>query len=393
MRLAEFIEKTIDDIVDEWAEFAQSSLPPARDLCAADLRDHAKAMLEFIAQDMAEPQSGDQQHDKSRGKLPDNAPGLTRTAKDDAEQRFRQGFTLNEVLAEYRALRASVIRRWREQLSDADLRSLDDLVRFSEAIDQAAREAVFWYVGRVEESRNLMLGVLGHDLRNPLGAARASADYLLRADGLSGVQTKVVARIQASTSRMQQMVNDLLDFTRTRLGGGLPIVVGQAHMGQICRETVNELEAYHPGRHIEMACSGGLDGEWDSGRMAQLVSNLAANALQHGTPDAPVSLNVDDTGDGIDIRVHNQGPPIDPEARPSLFDPSMRPVIREAELRDGSSGLGLGLFIVREIAVAHGGDVRVESTANDGTTFTVHLPKKPPLPGSSRRKSSHAGRL
>lgn len=384
MRLSDFIERNIDAIVDEWAEFAQSCLPPAKDLSDEALRDHAKWLLQHMAVDIEQPQSGEQKHKKSRGNQPENAPDLTVAAKADAEQRLRQGFSLAEVLAEYRALRASVTRRWVAQPQSADQDTLSELVRFNEAVDQAVSEAVAWYVDRVDESRNLLLGMLGHDLRSPLGAARNSADYLLLTNGLTGAQSKAVARIHASTSRMRQMVDDLLDFTRTRLGGDLPVSLRRANLGQVCEETAGELRAYHPERDLRIHCSGDLTGEWDIQRMAQLVTNLGINALQHGKPDTPVNLTVADDDDAVVLRVHNQGPPIAEEVRPSLFDPLMRPVVQQAERREGASGLGLGLYIVREITTAHGGEIQVESSEVEGTTFTVRLPRKPPHKGGKR---------
>lgn len=384
MTLSDFIEREIEAIVDEWSAFAKTSLPPARELSPEELRDHAELLLRHAASDMRTPQSGGEQHEKSRGNRPGNAPELTRMARADAEQRFRQGFSLNEMLAEYRALRASVVRRWTAEIKSPGPDAMQELIRFNEAMDQAIGEAVAWYVERVEESRNLMLGVLGHDLRNPLGAASNSAHFLLQVDGLTGAQIKAVARIQASVTRMRHMVDDLLDFTRTRLGSGLPIAPVRSDLGQICSDTVGELEAFHPDRTLRLECSGELKGEWDTRRMSQLVSNLVANAIQHGWRDTPVTVTVRGEGEAVVLRVHNQGPPIAPEAQRTLFDPLMRPVVQEAERREGSSGLGLGLYIVRQICAAHGGEIHVESSARRGTTFTIRLPRRPPAtPGSA----------
>ena len=382
LKLSTFIQHHLDSIVAEWAEFAQSCLPPAKELSDEALRDHAKLLLQHMAADMDQPQSGEAQHAKSRGNQPGNAPRLTEAAKADAEQRLRQGFSLSEMLAEYRALRASVIRGWLQDLPKVDRDALLELVRFNEAVDQAVGVAVAWYVNQVEESRGLLLGVLSHDLRNPLGATLNSAEYLLMSDGMSSGQSKAAARIRASTLRMRQMVDDLLDFARTSLGQSLPVRTGRMDLGPVCRDAVSELRAYHPERSLRVDCADHLVGEWDEHRIAQLVSNLGANALQHGDPGTTVTLKAAGRRDDVVLTVHNLGPPIAPEARPSLFDPLMRPVVQEAERREGTSGLGLGLYIVREIALAHGGEVRVDSSEQDGTTFTVRLPRKPPGNGS-----------
>lgn len=381
MKLSAFIQHHIESIVTEWAEFAQSCLPPAKELSDEALRDHAKLLLQHMAADIEQPQTGEAQHSKSRGNQPGNAPLLTEAAKADAEQRLRQGFSLSEMLAEYRALRACVIRGWMQSLQTVDVDTLNELVRFNEAVDQAVGEAVAWYGEQVEESRGLLLGVLSHDLRSPLGATLNSAEYLLMSDGMTGGQSKAVARIRTSTLRMRQMVDDLLDFAGTRLGKGMPVRTERIDMGQVCRETVNELQAFHPERLLRVDCSGHLIGEWDQHRIAQLLSNLGANALQHGYSGTAVTFTATGGRDDVVLKVHNLGPPIAAEARSSLFDPLMRAVVQEAERREGTSGLGLGLYIVREIATAHGGEVHVDSSEQDGTTFTVRLPRKRP-PGN-----------
>lgn len=377
MTLSQFISQEIDAIVEEWAEFARENLPPARTLAPQELRDHARKLLLHVAEDMDSPQNSHDRHEKSRGNRPGNAPGITDTARQDAQQRFEQGFALNEVVAEYRALRASVVRRWREPFARADLDTVEELVRFNEAIDQATSEAIAWYTDRVEASRDLLMGVLGHDLRNPLGAVRNSAEYLMRTDKLTGAQTKAVARIQSSTGRMREMVDDLLDYTRTRLGAMLPVAPHPVHLGQVCRQAVDELSAFHPERTLRMDCSGELAGQWDASRLAQLLSNLVANAIQHSAPDTPVTVTVRGEAEDVVLQVHNEGPPITARARSVLFEPLMRPVVKEAERREGSSGLGLGLYIARQIAVAHGGEITVDSSEREGTTFNVRLPRQP----------------
>jgi signal transduction histidine kinase len=380
VNLADFIDDQRESIVEEWAEFARTCIDAARTLSATELRDHAKLILQHVAADMKQPQNEDEKHRKSRGTLPGNAPELTAAARADAEQRLHQGFSLDDVIAEYRALRASVLRRWMGALPTPQADTLQQLVRFNEAIDQAVAEAVSWYTQKVEESRAVTLGILGHDLRNPLGSAGSSAQYLLMSEGLSSSQTRAAARIRASTSRMSEMVNDLLDFTRTQLGGTLPVRPEPTDLDRVCHDVVAELQAFHPDRVLTLRCSGDLKGHWDASRMAQLLSNLASNALQHGEADKPVAVCARGDGNEVSLHVHSHGPGVTPSALPLLFDTAMRPTVREAERREGSSGLGLGLYIVREIAKAHGGEVRVESPADDGggTTFIVQVPRRPP---------------
>ena len=386
MTLAEFIVSDLDRILGEWDAFASTLLPAARGLPPEALRDGAKALLLDIAKDLASPQSDKDQVAKSKGEHPASGARLTATAREHARHRLVQVFSLDQMVSEYRALRSSVLRVWTEQVGGIDHGRLDELIRFNEAIDQALTESIKWYSSKIEESRDLLLGVLGHDLRNPLGAARNSAYYLLRAAKLDGAQTKAVSRILYSADRMQKMVGDLLDFTHARLGRGLPLAPGAADLGEVCRQVVDELEAFHPERTLRYACEGALPGRWDAARVAQMLSNLLANAIQHGRPDAPVTVAVRGEADTVVVQVHNEGPPIAPEARSTLFEPMMRAVVQEAERREGASGLGLGLYIARQIAVSHGGSIEVASSEQDGTTFTARLPRKPPA------SNEHAGR-
>ncbi|HYF58588.1 MAG TPA: sensor histidine kinase [Burkholderiaceae bacterium] len=376
MTLSEFIERELDRIVDEWAEFARTRIAAARGLSPEALRDGARALLLDVADDIESPQTGRAQREKSRGDRPDNAAPVTGKARGHASDRLAQGFTLDELVAEYRALRASVVRGWIDRrLFETVPEPLAELVRFDEAVDQALTESIAWYSAKVRESRDLLLGALDHDLRDPLGAVGNSARCLVRADGLTGPQAEAVGRIVDGTARMQRRVDDLLDFTRTRLGRGLSIEPEPADLGAVCRETVDEIEAVHPGRTLRPECDGELAGRWDVPRLKQLLSNLLANAIRHGAPATPVTVTARGEPDGVVLRVLNEGPPIAPDALPSLFEPTMRAVVREVDRREGSSGLGLGLYIARQIAVAHGGSIEVASSAADGTAFTVRLPR------------------
>lgn len=208
--------------------------------------------------------------------------------------------------------------------------------------------------------------MLGHDLRNPLGAIRNSATYLLRAQGLSANQTKAAARIVLSSARMQRMIDDLLDFTRTRLGTALPVARSRMDLGEACRSVVDELRALHPGQAVTVDCSGELSGHWDGPRIGQLLSNLIANAIQYGAADMPVTVGLRVDHEAAVVNVHNHGRAISTKVRRTLFEPMLRVGVamqQPAERHEGSSGLGLGLYIARQIVLAHGGEISVESFA------------------------------
>ena len=378
MDLAEYIQQHINPIVEEWEAFARTSIPPARNLSVEELSDHARVLLLAVVADMQTTQAKQAKHEKSRGDLPNNSPEVTETAQSHAQHRFDQGFSLNEMVSEYRALRASVIRRWTEAMGPVDRAIFDGVVRFGETMDQGLTESISWYIGKVDESLGLLLGVLGHDMRTPLGAARMSAQYLLQTEPLEQKQMQAVIRIVNSTGRMRSMVDDLLDFTQTALGLKLPIVRARLDIGAACTEVVSEVEALHPGRIVEFQREGELTGNWDSARIAQMVTNLVSNAVQHGDPDLPIRVSIRDEGDAVAIQVHNHGGSIPPETRGTLFEPLKQSPSSGTDRHKGSSGLGLGLYIAKEIAVAHGGSIAVESTEQDGTSFVVRLPRNAP---------------
>lgn len=371
--LAVLIKRDVDDIVSEWEQFARSSIRPAQDLSPEELRDHARLLLLAVAADLQTAQGDAEQRDKSRGERPDNSPQITATAHEHAQHRFDQRFTLDQMLSEIRALRASVLRRWVQQNAQGGPGAVDELIRFGEAMDQALTEAVAFFGAKVDRSRGLLLGVLGHDIRTPLGAIRMSAQLLERTRGLDDRQSKAVQRILNSSDTMRTMVDELLDFTQTSLGMRLPIQRAPADLRAVCGEVVAELEALHPQRMLQLAFEGDLTGQWDAGRVGQMVSNLVRNAIQHGSPELPVTVTVEGSANDVTIAVHNKGWPIRPDSRGTLFEPLARAKDVGGDRHSGSSGLGLGLYIAREIAVAHGGSLDVASSEDDGTTFTARL--------------------
>ncbi|WP_081465882.1 ATP-binding protein [Stigmatella aurantiaca] len=226
------------------------------------------------------------------------------------------------------------------------------------------------------EFRERFMGVVSHDLRNPLNAILLSANVLLRTDGVHANHAKVARRIVASGERMVRMIGELLDFTRGRLGGGIPVHLHPCHLRQLCRHVLEELEISHPGRELRLNAQGHFPGMWDPDRLAQLLDNLGKNALDYSPAGTPVDFTLLDCGDTLRIEVHNEGPPIPPALMPVIFEPFRRAVAGDAH---PTSGLGLGLFIVQQIAQAHGGTVSVNSQEGQGTTFTVQLPRHPPV--------------
>lgn len=375
MKLHEVIERDIDAIVQEWVEFAKTRLPAAEASSPQALADHARVLLRSFAADLKQTQEHADRHQKSRGNLPQNSPTITRIAREHATDRFVQGFTLDQVVAEFRALRASVIRRWTKQAAIGGSEAIDDLTRFGEAVDQALTESISRYAAKLEQSRTLLLGVLGHDLRNPLGVVQLAAYHLLHSDGLAAAQTTSAARILASAERMRQMVDDLLDFTQTASGKLLPMALAPVDIGDLVQKVVGEIQALNPQSTINLDCADLLPAQWDPARIQQMLSNLIANAVQHGKSGTPVTVKVHGDVEVVSVDVHNEGPSIPAELRKNLFEPLRQSTEPGSQRRSqSSSGLGLGLYIAQQIALAHGGNLEL-AAAGEGTTFTVKLPR------------------
>jgi signal transduction histidine kinase len=225
---------------------------------------------------------------------------------------------------------------------------------------------------RAEDFRERFLGIVSHDLRNPLSAIIASAGFLRDDESLGARQLRAVQRIARSADRMGRMIADLLDFTRGRLGGGIPLSRQPTNLRHLCRHVVDELEASHPGRELRLRAEGHFLGEWDPDRLAQVIGNLGKNALDYSPEGTPVDFRLHDEGTALCLEVHNQGAPIPADQLSRLFEPFRRASQDENRPRPG---LGLGLYIVQQIVQAHGGTIAVRSTVADGTTFTVRLPR------------------
>ncbi|MBP0639768.1 sensor histidine kinase [Cupriavidus sp. AcVe19-6a] len=388
MRLADFILRNLEPILEQWEAFAASLLPAARNMDSRALRDDAQQILEAVAKDLSTPQTREEQREKSLGHAPKLIDAPETAAQTHALLRARGGFNIIQLAAEYRALRASVLRLWIDE-GQPDATHLDDITRFNEAIDQALAESIGFFSQQVEQARNLLLGMLGHDMRSPLHTIQMTASYLAALNAGEEV-SDAAGRLIRSGARMQTLLDDLCDFNRTKLGLGINIVRRDVDLTEVFADVVDQLRAAHPRHQIDLDIKGNLQGFWDGQRLQQLLGNLVLNAIKHGAPDAPVRVVMTATDAEVRFEVRNSGPAIDPQTLERIFDPLQRGPGR-ADKDTGQVGLGLGLYIASEIAKAHGGAIEARSDHTE-TAFAVRLPRglphrpAPPMKKTSRRR-------
>lgn len=367
VRLSTFIIDHIEQIIGEWASLASTLLPADEAMNRLTLRKHAREILEALARDIESiPQSG----------VPDDG-GTETVAATHGALRYEAGFDLLQLNAEFRALRASVTRLWLAHNSERDAEALQALQHFNEAVDQALSEALARYAREVERSRNMFLAILGHDLRTPLNAITMTTQYL----GLPNVpphkQAEALARIDRGVNAMMAMIQDLLEFTTTRLGAGVPVVRVPTDLGNVCRSALDDVRAAHPAHRFTLETAGDLSMMADAARMRQVLWNLLNNAVQHGAGEFPITLSARGEADAVTLRVRNRGPAIPADALQVIFNPLVQLSAGEGAHRIArAANLGLGLFIAREIVLAHGGRIHAASSDADGTVFTVELPRE-----------------
>lgn len=382
MKLTEFIRSHHEKIIEDWVSFARTMVPWSDGLSEENLRDHAEELLTAVVIDMQSPQSADEQEEKSKGNALDGQLG--RIGQRHASDRLESGLGLDQLVSEFRALRASVLRLWEVEQSGGDT----EVTRFNEAIDETLAKSASRYTRSVEKTRDQFLGILGHDLRNPLGAILMGASLL--ADSEDAEVVEVSGLIRNSAERMNRMVNDLLDLTRTRLGSGIPIMRQLMDIKPVCSNVLSELKALHPKTDFHFEPQGDLSGEWDSDRLAQVISNLLSNAVQYSSDNSPISVSAESAGDSVVIQVHNFGTPIAAKVLKSIFAPMVRTQPDGQSFDKNKTGLGLGLYIASEIVNSHHGSITVTSKEADGTTFTVSLPRHPRTYAQSTMKDSQS---
>lgn len=376
MRFSAFIVDNLDEIVRQWDGFARTLLPPDKVTANLALRHDCREILRAVALDMETQRTDLERVARSRQMTQTSGSPETAAGEHGALRRL-EGFELPQLVGEYRAMRASVLELWRSsQTGSAHAASVEEISRFNESLDQALGESVGHYAIDVAKSRDTFLAVLGHDLRSPLFAIELST-RLLDMPNLSAAATQQAAgAIGRASKAMGRLITNLLEYTRSRLGRGVPLEFAACDLRAICEESLTAIRASHPGQPFVLNASGDLSLQADSHRIQQVLANLLDNAVQQSASRTPVSLTAHGETGAVVLTVAHSGNALAPDALQVIFEPWAPVPQTSAAPHDRLlSSFGLSLFIVREIVRGHHGTITVQSSLETGTLFTIRLPR------------------
>lgn len=407
MTIAEFIQTHIEELLEGWEEFASTQLPAARGMSSETLQNFARGMLEAVAEDLKTPQSRGEQKLKSQGRHPESGRSLFGAGKRHGADRFADEFTQKQLVAELRALRARVVRYWQDRLTTIGPAEVEALIRFNESIDQLLVESLEHYDRRLEETaeqldeaqrherqlrdlnreKDHFLSMLAHELRNPLAPVLNAAQLLeMKQDSLDPPMQRAANVIRRQTQHLARLVDDLLDTARINSGR----IQLQRELIDLADVAHQAAEDFRPrlesaGQDLEVtAPPEPLTVDADRHRIAQVLDNLLDNAVKFGDPAGGcVSVELRRDDDEAVLRVADTGRGIDPNDLPGLFDLFEQ---RRMNLDRDTGGLGLGLYLVRQLVELHGGRVGAHSEGEGhGSEFVVRLPL------ASGKPSEHTG--
>lgn len=359
------IERAADEVVQNARRRADHLVQSARDAAdrerprsppndASVARERVEADERLAAERSSADAALDQERSERKSSLKD-ALSLERGATDDDLRDERT--QLDELIVDQREAN--------ERMVGATIRAQELTVEADAAKGRA--EASERALREVAEFREMFIGILGHDLRTPLAAITVAAGLLVRRGHLDDLDARTAARIIGSSQRMARMITQLLDLTRARLGGGFPIALVQTDLREVCRNVVEEFEV----TTLDLQAAGELIGTWDEDRLAEALSNLAGNAIEHAAAGTAVHIKARGEGERVIVEVINEGEPIPADVLPYIFEPFRR--AKQGE-RSATGNLGLGLYIAQQIVRSHGGTLEGRS-ADGATTFVMSLPR------------------
>jgi len=345
------------EIGNDWEALALAQLPILLRLGRGSLLNHLPEFLEGLARWI----DGDAKAARE---------GFGALAEGHALQRLSSGIDLTTLTREYALLRTAITRSLLSVPTSDQIR--EPMVRLNEGLDEAIYEAVRRYTFQRDQVRDRFIGILAHDLRSPLNTVAMAAANIMSAVPQPGDRIyRMGSAISRAVDRMVHMIDDVIELARGHLGGKMPVTLEPGNLDALVAEAISEQRIAHPERSISLESSGDLDGVWDRGRVLQLVTNLLSNAMTYGEDPIVVTLRESADRQHLLLSVNNKGPTISAARIATLFDPL------RLETPGTRKGLGLGLYIVRQIALAHGARCEVQSNDVDGTTVSVIWPRTP----------------
>nr|WP_305118986.1 sensor histidine kinase [Tahibacter harae] len=364
--MAEFIKANHGRIVEAWQQFAEGLPPFNGQTSAAELHAHAGRLLDAVADDMRAPQGACGAAESAA-----RNESMIAGGSEHGLQRHAAGLSLVAMTSEFRALRAVVLRLWAGAGFVRSPEAFDDLVMFNESLDRITAEAVLAFAQAAERDRALVMGIVAHDLRGPLHTASMTA-HILAHRHPQVREDEAMGQLRRALARMVPMVDDLMGVAAASLHSRMTVRPVDMDLALLAAEIVSEVNAEFPSHRFVLETQGQCFGQWDRARLGQLVSNLLRNAAIHGDSQGVIRVVLNKDPRRVVLSVHNRGPVIAQAELSGLFSPTAR----GSNAKPGAH-LGLGLFIVQEIARGHGGKVEVVSDAVEGTVFSVHLPIAP----------------
>jgi signal transduction histidine kinase len=378
MQLDSFVKHNLGRIVDDWEICTREILSAIKVTSSInDLREHSLRLVASIAIEMQRHHIGAEANVEANPSMP-VGKAAEEAAAAYASSRHAAAFSTDQLIRELSLLRAIVSSLWRqaESIGEAS-ETIVGLGHFNEALDRVLGLAVRDYTIRATTARDTFLAILGHDLRSPLQGIAAAGSVLASPVLPEAARTETANRIVRATRIMESLISDLLDFTRSRLGVGMPIERSECDVQGVCEEALEMARMSATERVFNTEYVGNLITKADRSRIRQLLSNLLNNAVEHGD-GAAISLSARGRENAVVLTVSNSGKSILPLAAQTLFEPLVRlPITTSDHSRRRKDSLGLGLFIAREIVNAHGGTIAVDSSTDGITTFTIHLPRLP----------------
>lgn len=355
--------------MSRWTDRALKEVASARSADSLALRNSLPIYLDHLSEALSSSRKMDAQ-----SVLAHSHEAIRIGRLHGADRAGCAGYVLSEVIFEYHLLRVVIF----EVLETQGPLPQEERDIILDSIEQAVNDAAVRFSEVHADIQQKFVATLTHDLKNPLAGAKANADLILRRSDKADLCRQSASRILATLTRLDHMIEDLLDASRIRAGEELSLVFLECDLDGIVREVVDEMTVIHGGRFV-LKSEEQIEGRWGCDGLRRAVENLLGNAVKYSTPDTPITINLKDTATSAELTVHNEGSPIPENEQKLLFEQYRR---SKSAQESAKTGWGLGLTLVKGVVDAHGGTVRVESGPGRGTSFILELPRS--LPGDRK---------